>query len=254
MPKLQYNKFNKTYRVLNDDGTSKSFSKEDKARAHLSKLNEEILFKGMTKAEISQMKFKDPEKYGVPTALDSLRYKEPKSTRLTEKELKLQAIENIRRDGGTLKDSIYAGIKIPDITPPKEKTQKQIYDKRKEELDFILMSPDISDEERDKYDIERENLDKNRVNQLLGKLNPQSKSAPKKTKRKRVPIPPNKLYDSLDRNIRDDVMRLKTTIMQDEGLKSRDAREKALYQMLKSGEIGVNPEDATNFIYNYENK
>ena len=58
----------------------------------------------------------------------------------------------------------------------------------------------------------------------------------------------------MDRNIRDDVMRLKTTIMQDEGLKSRDAREKALYQMLKSGEIGVNPEDATNFIYNYENK
>jgi len=43
----------------------------------------------------------------------------PKETKLTEKEKKIQAIENIRTDGGTLADSVYAGITPPDIKKPK---------------------------------------------------------------------------------------------------------------------------------------
>ena len=81
-------------------------TEEEKARLRIAlqkNLDRNKLFKGMTKAEISKMKFKDPEKYGVPTALDSLRYKEK-----TPKSQKWIVVDPITRKEHSFTDSTNA--------------------------------------------------------------------------------------------------------------------------------------------------
>lgn len=81
-------------------------TEEEKARLRIAlqkNLDRNKLFKGMTKKEISKMKFKDPEEYGVPTALDSLRYKEE-----TPKSQKWIVVDPITRKEHSFTDSTNA--------------------------------------------------------------------------------------------------------------------------------------------------
>ena len=191
-------------------------TEEEKVRLRIAlqkNLDRNKLFKGMTKAEKSAMKFKDPDKYGVPTALDSMRYKAPKSQkwivvdpntgkehsfsdstnaqnyiklqtkkmnepkkptakeRKIEKQLKLGGSYVDPDTGFSTRDSLMAaGAFIPERfkTPkkPKLKTEEQLYNERKKELDFILASPSLPEEDRAFYENEMTKLEDSKFNRL----------------------------------------------------------------------------------------
>ena len=112
------------------------------------------------------------------TLMDSVYagYKEPNPKKPTAKELQAQAIERIRKGEGTLSDSLTANI-VPtdvqqakqDVKPsemPKSKTEEQIYNERKKELDFILASPSLPEEDRAFYENEMIKLEDSKFTRL----------------------------------------------------------------------------------------